>query len=183
MILPKADQPDRPCNFIQKINQVSQTMKNITCLCFCTHSIPWQRVNYQKNWGKNQTNDQKKKKKKPPLPHLLFHCINNKKTPNQTQEVWFQEKFQEKTDKKCYLLFLTFFSTSTANFCRLLGYMVTQPWPSCVKLGYLELKDVIRSKYYLIRSGISASTLQSVAAPHHTPFPFQSKSGSKPHAL
>lgn len=128
--------------------------------------------------GKTKQTIKKKKKKKPPLPHLLFHCINNKKTPNQTQEVWFQGKFQEKTDKKCYILFLTFLSTSTANFCRLLGYMVTQPRPSCVKLGYLESKDVVRPKYYFIRSGISTSTLQSVAAPHHTPFPFQSKSGS-----
>lgn len=57
-----------------------------------------------------------------------------------------------------------FLFTSTANLCRLLGHTVTQPWPSCAKLGYFETKDATKPKYYLIRSCISESALQLVTA-------------------
>lgn len=76
--------------------------------------------------------------------------------------------------KSCYILFLSLSFLQAQQTSA--GY--TQPRPSWVKLVYLESKDVVRPKFYLIRSGISASTLQSVAAPHHTPFPLKSESGS-----
>lgn len=124
---------------------------------------------------------------------LIYYSTasTTKRTSIQTQEVLFQENFQEKTvrellqslpfsfplykHKSCFILFLSL-SSLQANSCRLLGHMVTQAQLSCVKLRYLESKDVVRPKYYLIRWGISASAPQSMAA--HLTFPFKSESGS-----